>query len=260
MVLNTYKLNLKTIIMKKISFFVCTLFLALGTTKIKAQTADEVINKYIETIGGKDKLNAITSIKMEMIANYQGMEIPVEFCNDKNGKMLVKINLMGKEMTQMAFDGTNGWSTNMMTMKPEKMSSEDLENIKNTSGKDFPDPFLNYNEKGYKIEFLGKETKEGTECNKIKLTKLPQLVNGEKVDDVTFYFFDTTDNIIVSSETEIKEGPMKGQMTTSKMSNYQEVDGIYFPFTLNQFGQEMTVKKIILNQPIDPKTLEFKSE
>jgi hypothetical protein len=85
-------------------------------------------------------------------------------------------------------------------------------------------------------------------------------VNGEKLDDVTFYYFDATDNVIVSSETEIKEGPMKGQMATSKMSNYQEVNGIYFPFTMNQFGQEMTVKNITLNQSIDPKALEFKSE
>lgn len=246
--------------MKKISLVVCALFFTLGTTKTQAQTADEVINKYIETIGGKEKLDAIKSIKMEMVANYQGTEIPIEVSNEKNGKMLVKINLMGKEMTQMAFDGANGWTTNMMTMKPEKMSSEDIENIKNTAGKDFPDPFLNYKEKGYKIEYLGKETKEGTECYKIKLTKLPQLVNGEKLDDVTFYYFDATDNVIVSSETEIKEGPMKGQMATSKMSNYQEVNGIYFPFTMNQFGQEMTVKNITLNQSIDPKALEFKSE
>jgi hypothetical protein len=49
-------------------------------------------------------------------------------------------------------------------------------------------------------------------------------------------------------------------MATSKMSNYQEVNGIYFPFTMNQFGQEMTVKNITLNQSIDPKALEFKSE
>jgi hypothetical protein len=53
---------------------------------------------------------------------------------------------------------------------------------------------------------------------------------------------------------------MKGQMATAKMSNYQEVDGIYFPFTMNQFGQEMTVKKITLNAAIDPKALEFKAE
>lgn len=246
--------------MKKLSLLVITCLFTLSFVGVKAQTADEIINKYFETIGGKDKLSALKGVKMEMVANYQGMEIPVEVTTTKEGKMLVKINLMGKQMTQVAFDGTTGWSTNMMTMKAEKMDSETLENMKKSAGKDFPDPFLDYKAKGYTAEYIGKETKEGTECHKIKLTKLPQTVNGEKVDDVSFYYFDTENHVVVLSEAEIKEGPMKGQMATSSSSNYQEVDGIYFPFTMNQFGQEMTMKKVTLNPTIDPKEFEFKAE
>jgi hypothetical protein len=246
--------------MKKLSLFVQTIIFSLAFTNVQAQTADEVVNKYIETIGGKEKLEALNAVKMEMVANYQGMEIPVQVTSAKDGKMLVKINLMGKEMTQVAFDGTSGWSTNMMTMKAEKMNSEDIENLKNTSTKDFPDPFLNYKQKGYVADYIGKETKEGTECHKIKLTKNQVVVNGEKVDDVSFYYFDTENNVIVMTETEIKEGQMKGQMASSTSGNYQEVDGIYFPFTMNQFGQEMTIKKITLNPTIDLKEFEFKTE
>jgi hypothetical protein len=246
--------------MKKLSILFKTFVFSLTLVSANAQTVDEVVNKYIETIGGKQKLEALTSLKMEMVANYQGMEIPVEVFNSKDGKMLVKINLMGKEVTQLAFDGISGWSTNMMTMKAEKMNSEDIENIKTTAKKDFPDPFLNYKEKGYTVEYIGKETKEGTECHKIKLTKLPKTINGQKVDDVSFYYFDTENNVPVLVETEITEGPMKGKMSNSIFGNYQEVDGIYFPFTLNQFGQEMTVKKMSLNTQIDTKVLEFKSE
>lgn len=246
--------------MKKLSSLFKMLVFSLSLFSASAQTADEVVEKYIETIGGKKKLEALTSSKMEMVANYQGMEIPVEVSVTKDGKMLVKMNLMGKEMTQMAFDGTSGWATNMMTMKAEKMNSEDIENIKTSASKDFPDPFLNYKEKGYTALYIGKETKEGTECHKIKLTKLPQIVNGQKVDDILFYYFDVENNVPVLVETEIKEGPMKGQMSNSTFGNYQEVEGIYFPFTLNQFGQELTVKKISLNSPIDSKSLEFKSE
>ncbi|WP_395044926.1 outer membrane lipoprotein-sorting protein [Flavobacterium sp.] len=246
--------------MKKLSLLLKTIVVSLTFFSAQAQNVDDVVNKYIETIGGKEKLEAIKSVKMEMIANYQGMEIPVEVCTAKDGKMLVKINLMGKEMTQVAFDGTSGWSTNMMTMKAEKMNSEDIENMKNTASNDFPDPFLNYKSKGYKAEYIAKETKEGTECHKIKLTKLPQTINGEKVDDVSFYYFDVENNVIVLTETEIKEGQMKGQMASSTAGNYQEVEGVYFPFTISQYGQEMTVKKITLNPTIDPKALEFKAE
>jgi len=237
-----------------------TLVMSFVFVVANAQTADEVVNKYIETIGGKQKLEALTSTKMEMAVNYQGMEIPVTVSSAKDGKMLVKVNFMGKEMTQVAFDGEMGWSTNMMTMKAEKMPSETLENMKISVGKDFPDPFLNYKDKGYTTEYLGKETKEGTECHKIKLTKLPMTVNGQKVENVSFYYFDTENNVPVMTESEIQEGPMKGQMSTSKFSNYQEVEGIYYPFTLSQGGQEMTMKKITLNETIDAKELEFKTE
>ncbi len=246
--------------MKKLSLLLKTVLFSLLFVNTQAQTADDVVNKYIDAIGGKEKLEKLTGIKMEMVANAQGMEIPVEVSNSKDGKLLVKLNLMGKEMTQVAFDGTIGWTTNMMTMKAEKMNSEDIENMKLSAGKDFPDPFLNYKEKGYSIEYAGKETKEGTDCHKIKLTKSPQTVNGQKVDDVSFYYFDAENNVPVLVETEIKEGEMKGQMSTSTFGNYQEVEGIYYPFTLNQFGQEMTIKKITPNPTLDPKEFEFKTE
>ena len=47
-----------------------------------------------------------------------------------------------------------------MTMLPEKSDAETTENMK-INNQDFPSPFLNYKEKGYTVEYLGKETKEG---------------------------------------------------------------------------------------------------
>ncbi|NHM01887.1 outer membrane lipoprotein-sorting protein [Flavobacterium difficile] len=232
------------------------LFTSLTST---AQTADEIITKYFENIGGKEKLSKVNSFKMSMVTNYNGMEIPVEVFNDKTGKMYVKINFQGKEITQIAFDGKTGWSTNFMTMKAEKLDSETTENMLSQI-KDFPDPFLNYKEKGFKVEFLGKETKEGTECFKIKLTKDPITVAGKKEENVTFYYFDTENYVPIMTEAEIKEGPSKGQISTSTMGDYQEVDGLFFPFTMNQGGQAMTVKKILINPTVDAKEFEMKTE
>lgn len=224
-----------------------------------AQTADEIINKYFENIGGKEKLSKINGCKMNMVTNYNGMEIPLEIFNDKTGKMYVKVNFQGKEITQLAFDGKTGWSTNFMTMKAEKLDSETTENLLSQIN-DFPDPFYNYKDKGYKVELLGKETKEGTECFKIKLTKTPITVAGKKEDNVVFYYFDTENFVPIMTEAEVKEGPAKGQMSTSTMGDYQEVDGVFFPFTMNQGGQAMTVKSIVINPTIDAKAFEMKAE
>jgi hypothetical protein len=245
--------------MKNLKSTVFTLLFAAFSATSFAQNADEIISKYITTIGGAEKLKALKGVKMEMVTNAQGMEIPVEMVMLTGGSMYVKINLQGKEITQMAYDGTSMWSTNFMTMKAEKMDGEALTNMQ-LNNADFPDAMLDYKSKGYAAEYVGKETKEGTECYKVKFTKKPTMKAGIKTDDITYYFFDTENNLPIATETEIKEGPEKGQKSTSTMSDYQEVDGIYFPFAMNQGGQELKIKKISTNPQVDAKAFAFPAE
>ncbi|WP_309609382.1 outer membrane lipoprotein-sorting protein [Flavobacterium sp.] len=241
----------------KLSMF--ALVLSMLSLTAKAQTADEIINKFVTTTGGAEKWKALKGVKMEMTTNQGGMEIPVEVVQLPGGKMYVKINLQGKEITQMAYDGTSMWTTNFMTMKAEKSDAEATSNMK-LNDQDFPEALLDYKSKGYSAEYIGKETKEGAECYKIKFTKKPTMVAGVKTDDVSFYYFETENNLVIASETEIKEGPMKGQKSTSTMSDYQEVDGLFFPFSISQFGQPLKVKKITLNPVVDAKTFAFPAQ
>ncbi|MES2747384.1 MAG: outer membrane lipoprotein-sorting protein [Bacteroidota bacterium] len=245
--------------MKSVKLSIALFLFSVVSSATFAQTADEIISRYITTIGGAEKLKAVKGIKMEMSVNAQGMEIPVEMVQLQGGKMYLKINLQGKEITQMASDGNTMWSTNFMTMKAEKADAETTENAK-LSNQDFPDPFLNYKEKGYTAEYVGKETKEGTECYKVKFTKKPLSINGVKQDDVSYYFFDTENNLPIATETEIKDGPMKGEKSVSTMSDYQEVDGIFFPHAMNQGGQDLKIKKITLNPVVADKAFDFPTE
>ena len=236
-----------------------TLTIALLLTVIapvSAQTADEIINNYFENTGGKAAWEKLQGVKMTATANAQGMEIPVEVYQTKEGKQLIKINFQGQEITQLAFDGETMWSTNFMTMAPEKSDAEATENMKKQM-KDFPSPFLNYKEKGFTVEMMGKETKEGTETFKIKLTQTPIMVDGVEEPNVSYYYFDTENYVPIVTESEIKSGPMKGQMNVSTMSDYQEVDGLYFPFALSMAGQGIQLKDVILNPEVDSAIFAF---
>jgi hypothetical protein len=153
-------------------------------------------------------------------------------------------------MTQMAFDGEAMWTTNFQTMLPEKSDAESTENMKKQS-KDFPSPFYNYKEKGFTVELLGNETKEGTETYKIKLTQKPVMLNGIEVPNVSFYYFDAENFVPIVVEVEMREGPMKGQMSVSTFSDYQEVEGLYFPFAISMGGQGITMKEIQVNPEVD---------
>jgi hypothetical protein len=245
--------------MKTIKLSIIAFLFSTVSTSVFAQSADEVISKYFKTIGGIEKLKPLKGVKMEMSVNNQGMEIPIEMVQLTGGKMYVKVFLQGKEITQMASDGKTMWNFNFMTMKAEKTDAETTANAL-LSNNDFPDALLDYKAKGYAAEFVGKETKEGTECFKVKFTKKPVTVDGVKMDDISYYYFDTENYLAIATETEIKQGPMKGQKSVSTMSDYQEVDGVFFPFAMNMGGQDMKVKKVTLNPTVADSAFAFPAE
>lgn len=227
----------------------------------QAQTADEIINKYIANTGGKDKWAALKSVKMTGKAKAQGMEIPVTILRGEGGKQKVVATFQGKEITQVAFDGNTGWTTNFMTMKAEKMDAEASENMKREAG-DFPDAFHDYKKKGYKIAMEGKETVEGTECFKVKLTKTPLKVDGKEEENVSYYFFDSQNYVPIVTRSTAKTGQMKGTNVESVMSDYQDVNGLMLPLSVTvkyngQTGQTITFDKVDTNIKIDDKEFVF---
>ena len=209
-----------------------SLFILLGSLSVQAQTLDEILNKYFENTGGIAKWRSLQAVKMSAKINQMGMEIPLTIYQMKDGRQATVITFQGKEIKQGVFDGTNLWSTNFMTQKAEKSDAESTENFKSNIG-DFPDPFLDYKTKGYKAELVGKETVDGTECFKIKLTRKPIKVDGKTEENVSFYFFDASDFVPIMTESEVKSGPGKGTTMQSRMSDYQEVGGLMFPFTMS---------------------------
>jgi len=246
--------------MRKLTLLLVVVFLA--NFSINAQTADEILDTYFENIGGKENLQKLEGVKFTITAKTQGMEIPAQMIQLKGGKTLVQYELQGMTMYDNVFDGEILWGTNQMNMKAEKSTKENTDNHKLTLN-DFPDPFLNYKEKGYSISLEGKETIEGTETFKIKLTKKQMTVDGKKEDNISYYYFDTENFVPIASESEMKFGPAKGMTMLETFSDYQEVDGLYFAHSISQgvkgqpSAMTMVIDKIELNPTIDDKIFIF---
>jgi len=231
-------------------------FLIIAITPASAQTADEIINNYFENTGGIANWEKLTGIKTTGTINLGGMMLTFEEFKTANGLTLSKADLQGQTYYQDVFDGETLWATNQMTGAAEKSDSETTKNYKNDMN-DFPDSFINYKDKGYTVELIGNEIVEGTDTFKIKLVKEPITVDGIEVEDVTFYYFDTENFVPIVTEKEFTSGPGKGMVLQIKYSDYEEVDGLYFPFSTNVgvIGQEredtLTITEIILNPEID---------
>ncbi|WP_224487921.1 outer membrane lipoprotein-sorting protein [Robertkochia flava] len=231
------------------------------STALHAQTADEILENYFENIGGKEKLKSLQGLKMMAKVNQGGMEIPVEVYSLADGRQMNLISFQGKEIKQGVFDGETLWSHNFMTMQPEKSDAESTSNFK-LNANDFPDPFIDYKEKGYTVELLGEETVEGASTYKIKLVKEPLTIDGKQEEDVSFYYFDKDNFVPIAVESVIKQGPAKGQTSMVTMSDYQEVEGLYFPFSMTQGvkgqpGQPLVFDSIELNPEVEAEAFEF---
>lgn len=234
--------------------------LLITSNFVNAQTAEEIINKYIENTGGREAWSKLVSMRSTAKVKAQGMEFPTIMLS-KPMKQKISFTFQGMNIVQPAFDGTIGWQTNFLTMKAEKMEAEDNE-ITKAEVADFPDAFLKHKEKGYTLEMQGSETVEGTDCFKIKMIKKPVIIDGKEEENAVVYFFDKENYVPILTRSLIKKGPAKGKFSETSMSDYQEVNGVMLPFTMDQKfdGQvvaSISVEKIELNVDIDDKEFTF---
>ena len=82
---------------------------------------------------------------------------------------------------------------------------------------------------------------------------------------VSYYYFETESSILLGQENEILSGQGAGAIQQIKFSDYEEVDGLYFPFTMSmgvKDGQSVpiNIESIELNPTVDKSVLTFPEE
>jgi hypothetical protein len=225
--------------MKRIVFS----FLLLATAFIaKAQTADEIIAKHIEAIGGADAWKKVNSVKMEGTLIVQGTTVNMTqtVLHGKGNRQ--DISVMGMNGF-MILAPTSGW--NFMPFNgqaaPEAMTAEDV--AENQSELDAQGSLIDYAAKGHTVEFLGKDDVEGTECFKLKLN----LKSGKPE---TMYF-DTKSYMLIRTVAVQKANGQEAEVTTN-FSNYEKLpEGIMVAKSVGLPFGELNITKIIINGTVD---------
>lgn len=209
-----------------------------------AQTADDVVNKHLQAMGGLDKIKAVKSLRMtgKMVMG-QGMEAPMTIETSRPNKLRVEFTFQGMVGVQ-AFDGAKGWAVMpfMGKTEPEELPAEQVEQMKEQA--DIDGPLVDYKDKGSTLEYLGKGDLEGTPVEKLKLTK--------KNGDVVTYFIDAESYLVLKQAAKIS---MMGQQVEGEtiLGDYKQVDGITFPFSMESkpigapSGMVMSFEKIEVN-------------
>lgn len=226
------------------------LLLVSGTSF--AQTADEIINKHFDAIGGKEKWARVNTLKYSgSLVLGPGMLAPVnevQVLKPFKGS-LSEFSWQGMT-SRRAIRADSGWTYNPFSGKrdADPMTPNDIR-----SGKLSSDPqglLLNYKDKGYTVDYLGTDDMDGTDVFKIRLTT--------KDGDMVYYYIDAETYYILKEVQRVKLKD-KEEKSYTTYSDFKKTEfGVVIPFSVqqvdengNEQGGPINFTKIEVNGAVD---------
>lgn len=220
--------------------------LAISATALTsfAQTADQIIQKHIEAIGGTKNWDKIKTVKLVGAMSAQGMEIPVTqtIVNDKATR--TDITAMG-QTGYIIMTPTKGWQFMPFTGQtaPQEIPADQLKTNKSQ---------LNYkNMQMVDKSLISKATLEGNDTiNSVNCFKLK--VTNKEGNEITCYF-DAATYYLVRQETKVKVQDDEQEVGISYSNFKKQPEGIVIPMTMGTPQGDITFKSVEFNKPVDDK-------
>lgn len=219
----------------------------IATSSTHAQTVDEVIDKHIEAIGGKDKLSQVKSIYMENSVDVMGSTAPQKEYLVEGKAYKAEVEFNGANIIS-CFTDKSGWTINPMMGATDAQAMPDELYKAGKSQIYFGGGLFNYAAKGYKAELVGKES----DAFKIRLSD-----GGSE----TFYFIDSKTYLLSKS---VIKSEIMGQSVdvTTTYSDHKKTDfGVTLAYAKNidmgMFQLSQKINKAEINKEIDMKIFDM---
>lgn len=233
-------------IMRKL--FVVLAFAFLATT-LSAQTAEEIINQYIEARGGLAKIKSVKTQRITGTVSFgPSAESPFLVEHERPLKVYTKLTINDQTMIR-TYNGKNqGWVYNPFAPNPSVQEMGTAEIAAMVEEADFDGPFVDYKAKGNQIEFVDKEEVLGKTAYKIKLTS--------KTGGVSHFYFDASTHLVLKWES-VRKIENKDVPWETYFRDVRDVDGLKFPFLIESSAsgsdqvQKISADKIEVNVTID---------
>lgn len=221
--------------MKKlvVSFFISIFCVSFSF----AQTVDEILANYFETIG-QEKLLATNTFSTKGKIMRGQVEIPFTSSHKRPMKFRSDATFQGMHIVS-SYNGENGWTINPFAggTDPIPLTAEQNDRMKLQA--DYDGIFYNYKEKGYTVKYLGTENVDDIDAYVLELTR----PNG----DVIKNYFDPESYVILKTASKMKIQGVETEAETI-FSNYKYVDEMLSPFSIETKVNGETVMQMIFDE------------
>lgn len=211
-----------------------------STISVKAQTADEIVQKHINAIGGAENWRKITSIRITGTLSADSQQIPMVITTLAGKGQRIEFTVDGKTGIEVVTP-TNGWAYNPETRKTDIMPADVLKESQDQL--DIAGPLLDYKTKGIKVAYIGKEKVDKLDCFKLKVTYPGGKEETMFINSANYYHIITTEKIKVQGKDE------------EDFSDYYDhkklPEGIVYPMAEENASGLIEYKKIEINVPVD---------
>jgi hypothetical protein len=217
---------------------------APATTAAPALTADQVVSKHLDAIGGKDAIAKVKSMSIDATMQVMGTEAPSKTVVVDGVGMKQESEFNGMKIIS-SYTDKGGWTVNPMAGAADPTPMPEDQYNTGKVGLSIGGPLYDYAAKGSTIALTGSDDKSYT----IKLTTKEKVDYSFVIDAKTFFI-----------NTMTTTAQMQGQPVTltTTYSDYRKTDtGFLTPYSIGldfggQFQLSLTVNKIELNKTIDP--------
>lgn len=188
-----------------------------------AQTVDEIVAKHLAARGGAGKIAAIESLRITAKARAEGAREAVVVREVKRPDR-IRLEFTAQGVTGVyAYDGGRGWRVSPFDgeLAPEPMPPESTRSAIEWS--DIGGPLVDWKAKGHRVELAGRESLEGREAWKLKVT----LKSG----DVRYLYLDAQSFLHVRTEATRNVAGRPIEMETT-FGDFRETAGVLFPHAI----------------------------
>ena len=219
--------------------------LAFTSITVSAQTADDIVSKNIEAMGGAAKIATLTSVKKTGTMSAQGQDFPVTMTIDHMKGFRIDFEIMGTSNYQLITPTKSSTFMPIQQMTEPKVSTEE-ESKAQQGALDIHSGLYDYKVKGTTVELVGDDKVDGADVYKLKVT--------QKSGKSSFYLIDKKTNRVVKTISTGK-GPdgVEMDIETPYGDYKQNADGYWFAYTTAMQGGAISVTydKIESNIKID---------